>query len=142
MEITTAPSPDLLRAQMVEHILTSHHLTTPVEAALRAVERHRYVPDVPLTDAYNEQAVITHTFPDGTHLSCASDPTIVAAMLDALDVRPGHRIMEIGAGTGYNAALLATLTGPTGEVTTIDINRDVTAAAAATLTTLASTESR
>jgi protein-L-isoaspartate(D-aspartate) O-methyltransferase len=129
MDTATAPSPDLLRAQMVERILTDQRLTTPVEAALRRVERHRYVPDAPLADAYNEQAVITHTFPDGTHLSCASDPTIVAAMLDALDVRPGHRIMEIGAGTGYNAALLATLTGPTGEVTTIDIDRDVTAAA-------------
>jgi protein-L-isoaspartate(D-aspartate) O-methyltransferase len=37
--------------------------------------------------------------------------------------------MEIGAGTGYNAALLATLTGPTGQVTTLDINADVTAGA-------------
>jgi protein-L-isoaspartate(D-aspartate) O-methyltransferase len=129
METATAPSPEMLRAQMVERILAGQPLTAPVEATLRQVERHRYVPDAPLTDAYNEQAVITHTFPDGTHLSCASGPTIVAAMLDALDVRPGHRILEIGAGTGYNAALLATLTGPTGEVTTIDINRDVTTAA-------------
>jgi protein-L-isoaspartate O-methyltransferase len=41
---------------------------------------------------------------------------------------PGHRILEIGAGTGYNAALLATLAGRLGQVTTIDINEDVTAA--------------
>jgi len=129
MDTATAPSPELLRAQMVERILAGQRLTPTVEAALRHVERHRYVPDAPLADAYNEQAVITHTFPDGTHLSCASGPTIVAAMLNALDVQPGHQVMEIGAGTGYNAALLATLTGPTGEVTTIDINADVTAAA-------------
>jgi protein-L-isoaspartate(D-aspartate) O-methyltransferase len=128
MDTATAPSPELLRAQMVERILALQSLTPAVEAALRHVERHRYVPDAPLADAYNEQAVITHTFPDGTHLSCASGPTIVAAMLDALDVQPGHKILEIGAGTGYNAALLATLAGPTGEVTTIDINADVTAA--------------
>ena len=50
-------------------------------------------------------------------------------MLNALDVQPGHNILEIGAGTGYNAALLATLTGTTGQVTTLDINADVTAAA-------------
>ncbi|MDG4831563.1 methyltransferase, FxLD system [Solwaraspora sp. WMMD1047] len=126
---TTGTAPEVLRAQMVERILAGQRLTPAVEAALRQVERHRYVPAAPITDAYNEQAVITHTFPDGAHLSCASGPTIVAGMLDALDVRPGHKIMEIGAGTGYNAALLATLASATGEVTTIDINSDVTAAA-------------
>jgi protein-L-isoaspartate(D-aspartate) O-methyltransferase len=50
-------------------------------------------------------------------------------MLDRLDVQPGHKILEIGAGTGYNAALLAHITGPTGHVTTIDIDPAVTAAA-------------
>ena len=127
MDTTTASPPETLRDQMVDRILATQRLTPTIEAALRAVERHRYVPDAPLTDAYDEIAVITHTFPDGTHLSCASGPSIVAAMLDALDIQPGQKIMEIGAGTGYNAALLATLTGPDGEVTTIDINADVTA---------------
>jgi protein-L-isoaspartate(D-aspartate) O-methyltransferase len=94
-----------------------------------AVERHRYVPRVPLDHAHDEIAVVTHRFPDGSSLSCASEPNVVAAMLDALDVRPGSRIMEIGAGTGYNAALLATLAEPDGRVTTIDINPEVTAGA-------------
>jgi protein-L-isoaspartate(D-aspartate) O-methyltransferase len=125
----TAPDPQTLRALMVERILTGQRLTPAVEAALRQVERHRYVPHTPLPEAYDEKAVITHTFPDGTHLSCASGPTIVAAMLHALDVHPGQRILEIGAGTGYNAALLATLTGTGGQVTTVDINAEVTAGA-------------
>ena len=127
MDTATATPPEVLRAQMVDRILAGQRLTPAVEAALRAVERHRYVPDAPLSDAYDEIAVITHTFPDGTHLSCASGPGIVAAMLNALDVQPGQRIMEIGAGTGYNAALLATLAGADGQVTTIDINANVTA---------------
>ncbi|MEV0391990.1 methyltransferase, FxLD system [Polymorphospora rubra] len=135
MPTSTDTAPEALRARMVDRILATQHLTPPVEGALRQVERHRYVPNAPITDAYNEQAVITHTFPDGTHLSCASGPTIVAAMLNALDIQPGHRIMEIGAGTGYNAALLATLTGTDGEVTTLDINADVTAAARRNLDT-------
>ncbi|NMO55156.1 methyltransferase, FxLD system [Actinoplanes sp. TBRC 11911] len=59
----------------------------------------------------------------------ASHPDVVAEMLDMLDVHEGHNVLEIGAGTGYNAALLKTLTGPTGSVTTVDINADVTAAA-------------
>jgi protein-L-isoaspartate(D-aspartate) O-methyltransferase len=50
---------------------------------------------------------------------------VVAAMLEQLDVRPGDRILEIGAGTGYNAALLAELAGPAGHVVTVDIDEDV-----------------
>jgi Protein-L-isoaspartate carboxylmethyltransferase len=128
MNTTPAVSAEELRDQMVDRILGSQHLAPRVEAALRRVERHRYVPDASLVDAYDERAIITHTFPDGTHLSCASGPSIVAGMLNALDVQPGHRVLEIGAGTGYNAALLATLAAG-GQVTTIDINADVAAAA-------------
>jgi len=122
----TDASAHALRNAMVDRILTSQTLAGPVEQALRHVERHRYVPGTPLDTAYDADAVITHTFADGTSLSCASHPDIVATMLDMLDVEPGQRILEIGAGTGYNAALLATLTGPTGTVTTIDINSEVT----------------
>jgi protein-L-isoaspartate(D-aspartate) O-methyltransferase len=46
-------------------------------------------------------------------------------MLEQLAVRPVDSVLEIGAGTGYNAALLATLTGPGGHVTTIDVDDDL-----------------
>jgi hypothetical protein len=45
----------------------------------------------------------------------------VAGMLEQLDVRPVHRVLEIGAGTGINVALLAHLAGPDGRATTIDV---------------------
>ncbi len=48
-------------------------------------------------------------------------------MLGQLDVRPGDHVLEIGAGTGYNAALVAELVGPQGSVTTIDIDPEITA---------------
>jgi protein-L-isoaspartate(D-aspartate) O-methyltransferase len=54
-------------------------------------------------------------------------------MLDQLDVRPGHRILEIGSGTGYNAALLAELSGPDGRVVTVDIDPECTARTRAAL---------
>jgi protein-L-isoaspartate(D-aspartate) O-methyltransferase len=54
-------------------------------------------------------------------------------MLDQLDVRPGHRVLEIGCGTGYNAALLAELTGPDGHVVTVDIDPECTARSRAAL---------
>ncbi len=125
---TTATAPETLRGGMVDHIKESGHArTSPVEEALRTVPRHRFVPDATVEDAYADIAVITKWDTEGVALSCASVPTIVAMMLDQLDVRPGHRILEIGAGTGYNAALLAHLTGTSGQVTTLDIDPEVTA---------------
>jgi protein-L-isoaspartate O-methyltransferase len=65
------------------------------------------VPDADLADAYDPwQAVITHRFDDGRSLSCASAPWLVATMLDQLDVQLGNRVLEIGAGTAYNACLV------------------------------------
>lgn len=46
-------------------------------------------------------------------------------MLEQLGIQPGERLLELGAATGYNAALMATLTGPDGHVTTIDIDEDL-----------------
>ena len=51
---------------------------------------------------------------DGVTTSSASQPSMMAIMLAQLDLRPGHRVLEIGAGTGYNAALMARLVGPQG----------------------------
>jgi protein-L-isoaspartate(D-aspartate) O-methyltransferase len=129
-------SPDDLRAAMVDYIVTNRAaipgqapLSERVLAIMRTVPRHEFVPEAPLTQAYAEQAVITKRASDGAALSCASVPGVVAMMLDQLDVQHGNRILEIGAGTGYNAALLAELTGPDGQVTTIDIDPEVTAQA-------------
>ena len=49
---------------------------------------------------------------NGSAISSASSPNLVAGMLEQLDIQPGHRVLEIGAGIGYNAALMAELTGP------------------------------
>ena len=49
----------------------------------------------------------------------------MAMMADQLAVRPGQRVLEIGAGTGYNAALLAHLAGPDGEVISVDIDAEL-----------------
>lgn len=93
----------------------------PVEEALRAVPRHLFVPGVPLPRAYGHEAITAHRDESGTTLSALPEPGLVAAMLDQLDVRPGHRVLEIGTGTGYTAALLARLAGPEGRVTSVDI---------------------
>ncbi|MEV6233581.1 methyltransferase domain-containing protein [Saccharopolyspora shandongensis] len=60
--------------------------------------------------------------------SSCSKPSLVADMLDALDVRLGHRVLEIGGGTGWNAAELATRVGPRGQIVSIEVDPDVAAA--------------
>src|SRR5258708_24206156 len=59
----------------------------------------------------------------------------MAIMVEQLALQPGDRILEIGAGTGYNAALMAHLVGPKGQVVTVDIDQDTAAAAQAHLAT-------
>ena len=123
-----------LRNNLVDQIIADGHARTPeVEAALRSVPRHEFVPDVSLTEAYANTQVNIKSDTDGTSISCASQPRIVALMLDQLQVRPGQRVLELGAGSGYNAALLAHLVGEEGHVTTIDVDEDLVEGARAHL---------
>ncbi len=100
--------------------------------AFRLVPRHLFVPDSGLAEAYRDDVIFTKS-QDGISLSASSAPSIMAEMLELLDVRPGQRVLEIGAGTGYNAALLDEITGPAGQVVTLDIDEDVVWAARAHL---------
>jgi protein-L-isoaspartate(D-aspartate) O-methyltransferase len=138
MNVTVpAASPEQLNQLMIDAIAAARPVGTSdprVLAAIRAVPRHAFVPGADLADTYHpDLAVITKRDSGGTVLSCASVPHLVAAMLEQLDVHDGHRIFEAGAGTGWNAALLATLAGPGGHVTTIDIDPEISAQAAASL---------
>ncbi|WP_310242927.1 methyltransferase domain-containing protein [Promicromonospora iranensis] len=65
---------------------------------------------------------------------------LVARMLHQARVERGMRILEIGAGAGYNAALLAELVGPTGQVVTVDIDPVVVESARAALDTTGYTD--
>ncbi|MEU9300252.1 methyltransferase domain-containing protein [Streptomyces sp. NPDC048269] len=65
---------------------------------------------------------------DGELVSSSSQPSLMAKMLRALDVRDGHNVLEIGAGTGYNAALLCHRLGD-GLVTTVDLDEEITESA-------------
>jgi protein-L-isoaspartate(D-aspartate) O-methyltransferase len=96
-----------------------------VEAALSLVPRHVFLPQIDLERAYADDAVLTKLDADGHPISSSSQPAIMALMLEQLDVRPGQRVLEIGAGTGYNAACLACLTGDAGLVTTVEIDDDL-----------------
>lgn len=66
---------------------------------------------------------------DGELLSTSSQPSLMAMMLVALGVRDGDRVLEIGTGSGYNAALLAQRLGAGDLVTTIDLDPQITESA-------------
>ncbi|MGH8562233.1 MAG: protein-L-isoaspartate(D-aspartate) O-methyltransferase [Nevskiales bacterium] len=74
-----------------------------VMAALREVPRHRFVPAIQRGSAYDNRPL-----PIG-HGQTISQPYIVALMTDLLDSAPEHRVLEIGTGSGYQAAVLAKL---------------------------------
>jgi protein-L-isoaspartate(D-aspartate) O-methyltransferase len=99
-----------------------------VEAALRAVPRHLFLPDVGIADVYTDRAFPTK-HADGRPISSSSQPAIMAIMLEQLGLEAGHRVLEIGAGTGYNAALIAQIVGEAGQVVAIDIDKDLVVAA-------------
>lgn len=84
-----------------------------------------------LAAAYADQPIATRLV-EGELVSSISQPSLMAVMCEALEVTRGQRVLEIGAGTGYNAALLAHRLGPD-TVTTIDLDPEITAAARAHL---------
>ena len=127
-------SPAKLRDRLVAHVSgTSQVRDARILAALREVPRHLFLPEVPAELAYRDDAIVTRRGPDGQPTSSSSQPMIMAIMLDQLGLAPGQRVLEIGAGTGYNAALMKYIVGPTGSVITVDLDSDVARQAAAHL---------
>ncbi len=100
-----------------------------IEAAFRAVPRHLFLPGFALEQVYSDDAIGTKFLEDGRPISSSSQPAIMAIMLDQLGLAPGQKVLEIGAGTGYNAALLAHIVGDKGSVFSADIDEDIVTAA-------------
>jgi protein-L-isoaspartate(D-aspartate) O-methyltransferase len=101
------------RETMVADQIAARGVSDPqVLAAMRAVPRHRFVPPEQAAAAYQDRAL-----PIGLGQTI-SQPYIVAYMTEALRLAPTHRVLEIGTGSGYQAAVLAHIVK---EVHTIEI---------------------
>lgn len=107
-----ADEPQALRDQLAE-VVAREVPNAHVLAAIRAVPRHLFVPEASLQDAYGD-----HPLPIG-HGATISQPTVVAMMSAALELRGDEHILEIGTGSGYAAAVLAAL-APEGEIDTVE----------------------
>ncbi len=84
-----------------------------VEEAMLAVDRALFVPQAAYP--YDDRP-----FPIG-YGQTISAPSVVAFMLEYLEIRPGMKVLEVGAGSGYNAALLSYLVGKKGRVITFEV---------------------
>jgi len=86
---------------MVEHQLRHRGVRDErVLDAMRRVPRHRFAPDASLEAAYGD-----HALPIGSGQTI-SQPYMVARMTELLAVEPGHRVLEVGVGSGYQTAVL------------------------------------
>ena len=119
-----------LRERLVAEVLATGGIGDDrIARALREVPRHLFLPHLPPEEAYLDDAIVTKRDVEGQPISSSSQPAIMAIMLDQLDLRPGQRVLEIGAGTGYNAALMRHIVGPAGTVVSVDIEADLVEAA-------------
>lgn len=105
------------RGALVTSIEAAGYAKSPrVLAALRQVPRHLFVPSATLAEAYGDWPL-----PIGQGQTI-SQPSVVAEMTEALEVGPAHRVLEIGTGSGYQAAILSRVAG---EVYTVEIVREL-----------------
>lgn len=111
----------------------------PIHAAFATVARHRFLPhfryradeytidvdhklSVDVLDlVYANNAQITHTGSDGDPTFSSSTPSIMAKVLETLDLHPDSRTLQIGAGRGYNAVLIHHIAGAS--VVTVEAGR-------------------
>lgn len=113
------------RQRMVDQQLRARDITSaPVLDAMRRVPRHRFVPEDERASSYSD-----YPLPIGFSQTI-SQPYIVAFMSEALDVGKDHRVLEIGTGSGYQAAILGELAK---DVFTIEIVTELAERARATL---------
>ena len=125
----STPPYDALRRDLVRGLRERGAVRTErVAEAFGRVPRHVFVPDVPARDVYADRSIAIK-LQDGVPVSSSSQPAIMAEMIEMLALRGGERVLEIGAGTGYNAAVLAEVVGPAGCVVTVDVDDELVRAA-------------
>lgn len=128
-----------LHQAYVDELKSQGLIRTPrVETAFRAIPRHLFVPGHLIEEVYNSELAIgikasdsssTSNPSEGPWKSSSSQPAVYAIMLEQLQLEPGHRVLEIAAGTGYNAALMAHIVGETGQIISVEIDEELAAGA-------------
>ncbi|MBP1909689.1 protein-L-isoaspartate O-methyltransferase [Methanolobus bombayensis] len=94
--------------------LREYNISERTLNAIKKVPRHLFVPSVQIANAY-----VDHPLPIG-YAQTISAPHMVAMMCDLLDLQEGQKILEVGAGSGYNAAVMSEIIGTKGRIYSIE----------------------
>jgi protein-L-isoaspartate(D-aspartate) O-methyltransferase len=107
-----------LNEHLVEHLISVKALkTTRIIEAFRKTPRHLFVSKEYLSHAYDDIPLPTY------NSQTISQPYTVAIMTEALGPRLDNKILEIGSGSGYQAALLSRCVGPKGKIITVELEK-------------------
>jgi len=104
-----------MRERLVDGLEDRGHVTKPeVLAAMKAVRRHLFVPERNRPDAYSDRPL---DIGEGQTISA---PHMVGIMAEKLCLSRGQKVLEIGGGSGYHAAVVAHIVGPSGHVFSVE----------------------
>ena len=130
----------LLAARLADELREGGWLRDPkLELAFREVLRHHFIPQFDhlgllrrppwredeLRIIYQNRVLALKRSATGRLISSSSEPAIMAVMLEALRLEEGSRVLEVGTGSGWNAALIAHRIGPRGLVVSLDLEREL-----------------
>ncbi|RLI73163.1 protein-L-isoaspartate O-methyltransferase [Archaeoglobales archaeon] len=102
------------RERLVERLRYELDLSDKVVEAMKKVPRHLFIPP-----AYRSEAYVDSPLPIGKGQTISA-PHMVAIMCELLDLRKGEKVLEVGAGCGYHAAVVAEIVGKNGRVVAIE----------------------
>ncbi|OGY65903.1 MAG: protein-L-isoaspartate O-methyltransferase [Candidatus Harrisonbacteria bacterium RIFCSPLOWO2_02_FULL_41_11] len=105
----------MTKEDLIKELVKDGYLKTPaVIGAFNAIDRKDFLPEEVKERAYENTAL-----PIG-YEQTISQPLVVAFMLELLEIKPGEKVLDVGTGSGWNAALIANLVGNTGTVVSIE----------------------
>ena len=102
------------RRRMVERLRYELNISDKVAKAMLKVPRHLFVPK-----RYEKEAYVDTPLPIGSGQTISA-PHMVAIMCDLLDLKEGEKVLEVGGGSGYHAAVVAEIVGKNGKVIAIE----------------------
>lgn len=115
---------EILREKLVKQLIKEKVIKSQkIKKAFQKVPRHLFIDNVKLEEIYGDFSIITKKI--GVYpISSSTQPSLMAQMLENLKLQKGMKVLEIGTGTGYNAAILAEIVQDQKKVFTVDIDPD------------------
>lgn len=110
---------EAMRRRLVDNLGVYVQMEERIREAMLRVPRHKFVPE------YEQKAAYTDRPLGIGHGQTISAPHMVVIMCKLLELSEGHKILEIGSGSGYNAAVMAELVGLSGHVYTVERIEDL-----------------